>query len=245
MTCHAYDADIGDYVDGTLPSDRAAALEVHLGSCARCSALAADFKTLRSATAGLERRNAPPHVWTRVAAELDAHGHHRRGRLAWAAPGISWWPGFAWRSAVAASILVAILAGGAWLSWREASDLGSLARRSEGNLPSASGGADSAQDHVQRAVQVMRTDLSNMEGIVKADSAVRPVYEASGALIDDAIGRTSAALEIEPSNVLAQQSLFEALRSKLALLQEMIALINEMRKGNQEGAARIVSGMDQ
>ena len=71
------------------------------------------------------------------------------------------------------------------------------------------------------------------------------MYEASGALIDDAISKTSAALEREPSNLLAQQSLFEALRSKLALLQEMIALINEMRKGNQEGAARIVSGMDQ
>ena len=49
----------------------------------------------------------------------------------------------------------------------------------------------------------------------------------------------------EPENDVAQQSLFEALRNKVALLQDTIALINEMRKGNQEGAARIVSGLNQ
>ena len=43
----------------------------------------------------------------------------------------------------------------------------------------------------------------------------------------------------------AQQSLFEALQSKLTLLKDMVALINEMRKGNQQEAARIVSGMEQ
>ena len=49
----------------------------------------------------------------------------------------------------------------------------------------------------------------------------------------------------EPENDVAQESLFGALRSKIALLQDTIALINEMRKGNQEGAARIVSGLNQ
>jgi len=39
--------------------------------------------------------------------------------------------------------------------------------------------------------------------------------------------------------------LFEALRSKVELLQDIVALINEMRKGNPEGAARIVSGLNQ
>jgi hypothetical protein len=43
----------------------------------------------------------------------------------------------------------------------------------------------------------------------------------------------------------AQESLFGALRSKVALLQETLTLINVMRKGNQEGAARIVSGLNQ
>ena len=58
------------------------------------------------------------------------------------------------------------------------------------------------------------------------------------------IGQSRAALATAPTDNLAQQSLFEALRTKIALLEDMVALINEMRKGNQEGAARIVSGME-
>ena len=53
------------------------------------------------------------------------------------------------------------------------------------------------------------------------------------------------ALRIQPQSSLAQESLFEALRHKVALLQDTLALINEMRKGNEEGAARIISGLNQ
>ena len=69
--------------------------------------------------------------------------------------------------------------------------------------------------------------------------------QANLRVIDDAIGDSRAALKTDPSSDLAQDSLFEALRSKVTLLQDTIALINEMRKGNQEGAARIVSGLNQ
>ena len=69
-------------------------------------------------------------------------------------------------------------------------------------------------------------------------------YQVNGAVIEQAIGQSRAALTTAPSDDLAQQSLFEALRSKVALLQDMVTLINEMRKGNQDAAARIVSGME-
>ncbi len=41
---------------------------------------------------------------------------------------------------------------------------------------------------------------------------------------------------------MAQESLFDAFRRKVSLLQDTIALMNEMRKGNQAGAARIAEG---
>ena len=44
---------------------------------------------------------------------------------------------------------------------------------------------------------------------------------------------------------MAQESLFEALRNKVSLLQDTVTLINEMRKGNPEGTARVVSGLKQ
>ena len=72
----------------------------------------------------------------------------------------------------------------------------------------------------------------------------KAAYKVNDAAIEHVIGQSRAVLASEPTDNLAQQSLFEALRSKLALLEDMVTLINEMRKGNQEGAARIVSGME-
>jgi hypothetical protein len=37
----------------------------------------------------------------------------------------------------------------------------------------------------------------------------------------------------------------ESFKAKIALLQDTVALINEMRKGNDAGAARAVSGLKQ
>ena len=48
----------------------------------------------------------------------------------------------------------------------------------------------------------------------------------------------------EPQSIAARDSLFDALRRKVALLQDTIALMNEMRKGNAAGAAQIVDGLN-
>jgi hypothetical protein len=86
--------------------------------------------------------------------------------------------------------------------------------------------------------------IANAErGALDQDTA--DVLQVNLTLIDTAIGDSRAALQTEPENDLAIASLFEALRRKLALLQDAVALINEMRKGNAEGAARIVSGLNQ
>jgi CHASE3 domain sensor protein len=95
----------------------------------------------------------------------------------------------------------------------------------------------------------MRTQISHMEGIVRTSSSVLPgetqaAYQAGIDNIDSALDNPRAILADEPTNEGAQQTLFELLQSKLKLLQEMIALINEMRQGNQDEAARIVSGME-
>ena len=46
------------------------------------------------------------------------------------------------------------------------------------------------------------------------------------------------ALKAQPANASAQSGLFEGLRTKVALLQQTVELINEMRKGNQAEAGR-------
>jgi anti-sigma factor RsiW len=238
MTCHECHLDLGDYVDRNVTADTAAAVEAHLAGCASCRALLADFRTLQGVASSLERRNPPPHVWTNVAAALvEEQARH------------PWWNPFAgpfigWRPLLASGIILALVSGATWFSWREAATVQST------RVAETTTVTEVALHPNLEAAQVLRSEIVQLEGIVNAGAEVLPgetkaAYQVSDAVIEQAIGQSRAALATEPSNDLAQQSLFEALRSKLALLQDMVALINEMRKGNQEGAARIVSGMEQ
>ena len=67
---------------------------------------------------------------------------------------------------------------------------------------------------------------------------------SSMGVIDKAITESRAALVAQPASRVAQQSLFDAFRRKVALLQDTIALMNELRKGDQAGAARDASGLN-
>jgi hypothetical protein len=238
MTCHEYESDLDDFVDGALPAERVAAVEAHLTTCVSCRALVTDLRTLHAVAANLERRTPPPHVWTHIAATIHAESR------------TSWWQSFnpfgGWRPALAGAAMLVLLTAATWYSWREASTVRSPATTTAVNVAADAAVPSSGLD----ATRALDTDIASLEVIVNAGAAVLPgetkaVYQVNTTAIEHAIGQNRAALESEPTNNLAQQSLFEALRSKLLLLQDMVALINEMRKGNQDGAARIVSGMEQ
>jgi hypothetical protein len=61
--------------------------------------------------------------------------------------------------------------------------------------------------------------------------------------IDRAIADSRAALNTNPESEPARDSLFEALRRKVGVLQATVTLMNEMRNGNQDGAARAAAGI--
>ena len=238
MNCHEYEADLGDYVDRSIPAARAGALEVHLASCARCRALVADFRTLHTVASSLERRIPPEHVWTRIAASVNQEAAPR-----------AWWNPFAapflgWRPMLAGGVIVALLAFATFFSWREVSTV-----RTARVEPAAATQAGALPPDRLEAAPSLDSDIVELEGIVNAGAEMLPgetkvAYQVNDAAIEHVIGQSRAALASEPTDTLARQSLFEALHSKLALLQDMVTLINEMRKGNQEGAARIVSGLE-
>lgn len=235
MTSHEFDVEIGDYVDGTLASSSVAALEAHLAGCPRCQLLAADFRAVRAAAATLPTRTPPPRVWARLAAELESPAH-----AAWTPADLSW------RSAIAAGVLLSLLGGGSWLSWRQVAESRDPQRIAYVEV--ARDGMSVVPSGHAETTAAMQAEISNLQRLVRADSAILPaetkaVFDAASTDIDNAIAPPRAVLFDEPSNELARVSLFEALRSKLALLQEMISLINQMRQGNQDEAARIVSGM--
>ena len=238
MTGHEFDVEIGDYVDGTLAAPSVAALEGHLAVCARCQILAADFRALRAAASSLPARTPPPQVWSRIATVIEPSP---------TAMHTAWMPAdMSWRSALAAGVLLSVLGAGSWLSWHQVSE--SREYHPVAYIEVGRDGMTGSGGH-NAATAAIEAEISNLQQLVRADAAILPagtkaVFDAASDDIENAIDQPLAALHQEPSNELARISLFEALRSKLALLQEMISLINQMRQGNQDEAARIVSGMN-
>lgn len=227
MNCSIYQPLLSAYVDEAMRADERAAVDEHLRGCAACRALAHDLSSIHLAAGSIEPLTPPAHVWHRIAAAAET----QRGASGFQAGWFSWRP-------VAAVAMTAVLAAGLWR-------VGSL-------LQPASDVAPGPQ--VADAIPAAESDpeahytlaILRLEEVTSADQDVLD-QETAGAInagltvIDEAITESRAALTSEPQSESAQQSLFAALRRKVALLQEMLALINEMRKGNQEGAAHILS----
>jgi len=239
MTCQDYEIELGDYVDGTLEERARTACEAHLSTCERCRALVADLGAIREAALALEPDVPPAHVWTRISAAVEAA--HGGGGGRW---------GFTWQTLAASAVTVMLVASLSWVGARLVpvrDEAGRLATRA---TPSSAVEAISVDAEIDLAEAQYSNAIAGLETITRVeqstlDTDTAGILRANLTVIDGAIVESRAALETEPDNPVAQESLFEALRSKLELLQDMVALINEMRKGNPEGAARIVSGLNQ
>jgi len=235
MSCEDYETLIGDYVDGDLDEVRRASVESHLSTCASCQVLVADFSAIRAAARTLEPHTPPAHAWQRLTAAIEAEP---RPLLGFGGP--QWWRVFA--PAAAMTVLVVALA---WTA-------GQLTSAPRGRLASTTpiqAEPVSILAEYELAERDLTSTIAGLERIAATDPTsldmeTADVLKANLTVLDGAIGESREALKKEPENDVAQESLFDALRNKVALLQDTIALINEMRKGNQEGAARIVSGLN-
>jgi hypothetical protein len=174
---------------------------------------------------------------------------------------------WSWRSpvfALAASLLL-MIGGSLYLLHRWSSDSSTPATTSASNAPSASGSAgtagsqpgnappgalvESIDSELQQAAAHYEKAIAGLEQVANAsDSPLDPDMMAALHrnldVIDKAISESRAALVAQPNSQVAQQSLFDAFRRKVALLQDTIALMNELRKGDQAGAARVASGLN-
>jgi hypothetical protein len=226
MNCHDCQPLLSAYVDESVRADERVAVERHLRTCAQCRALADDFAAIRDAAGSLEPLVPPARVWHQLSAAATAQP--RRVRFGW----------FDWRPLTAAAMAVLIATG----LWRVGTLLQPAATTPAPTQVALAGDADTDSDPETHYTVA----IAQLEEVTRADRDVLD-QETAGAMnagltvIDDAIVESRAALRSEPQSESAQESLFAALRRKVALLQEMVALINEMRGGDQESAARFLS----
>lgn len=72
MNCKTCQNQLSDYADQSLSPDKTQAIDEHLRSCETCAALLHEMQIVVQNAGDLERRQPPEHLWTSIAAELDA-----------------------------------------------------------------------------------------------------------------------------------------------------------------------------
>jgi len=240
VSCDRYESLIGDLVDGTLDGAPRHQLEAHLASCAACARLAEELLVVRRAARALPAIHLPSTAWARVSAAIEAEAAVQR-RPRWSRVVLP---------LAAAAVLVAAIAG--TVTWRRQMQPASPAAGATQPVDRATASSaellGSVEAEVQQAEKHLESAVAGLEVLAQDRQALDPQDAAelqkNLLVVDQAIGESKAALKTEPMSTQAQESLFEAFRTKIALLQDTIALINEVRKGNQAETARIADAMN-
>ena len=242
------------YVDGELDARERGEVDRHLETCAECRALVDDLREIQRVAGTLEHREPPIRAWSRIergikleddsngARNPQASGRPVDARLKPSRSTITW-------LAAAAVLLIATIVGVRYAGPRQASTPPSAtaaandAAVAQASAASVEAELRAAESHYDKAIQgleqIARTEQSAL------DPGTAATLQKNLAVIDQAISESRAAIRAQPASEPARESLIDSFRTKLALLQDTVALINEMRKGNEAGAARVVSGLKQ
>ena len=228
MNCRIYQPLLSAFVDGTMGGGERAAVESHVRQCAECRALAEDLRAIRSVAGSLEPLVPPVRVWQQIATAVEAQPRGGWFRAGW----LTWRP-------LTAVAMTAVIATGLW---RVGTLLApAVPPRTVSSVNNAAPTVVSLDAEADFTVAIARLEeVTSVERDV-LDQDTAGALNAGLIVIDEAINESRAALQSEPQSESAQESLLVALRRKVALLQETLALINEMRNGDQDGAARILS----
>ena len=226
MSCEHYHDAIGGWVDGTLDTVERREIEDHVAACEGCAALAADLRHVRDLARGLDRLTPPAALWDRIADATQTATGSGRPHMR-----------HVWMALAAAAVLV-LAVGIVALRRSGPSQVTPEAGREPTSAVSAVDLANSVEAELRLAEQHYENAIAGLEQLARDRTVLDPQVAATLhknlQVIDTAIGESRAALRAQPTNDSAQQSLFDAFRTKIALLEDTIALLNELRQSGRE-----------
>jgi anti-sigma factor RsiW len=263
---HPNEDALNAYADGSLTAAEAAEIERHVASCVSCRQLVDDVREILRATADLDLQDPPARAWTRIERAIqleqadaarrlqpgdrDADAAHDRAADGGHSRRTTGYPTLLPWLAAAAALVLAAAVGLRYAPGRSPNSAPSLQVQGGSAQVSSGDAAQSIENELRQAEAHYENAIKGLEQIASAEqNALDPrtaaTLQKNLAVIDQAINESRAAIRSQPASEPAQQSLIENFKTKIALLQDTVALINEMRKGNEAGAARIVSGLKQ
>jgi anti-sigma factor RsiW len=265
---HPNEIVVNDYVDEALNAADRAGVERHLAGCAECRAHVDDLRQIRRATASLGDREPPVRAWMRIERAIELERQHAADERSGARrlqPGGGAARATAYlqtlarlkrsrsMAAVLAAAAVVVLATAVTLRYGpigRGTSTGPGTATPSGPSAATVAAAQAVESELRAAEQHYENAIKGLEQIATAEQNVLDPTTAATvrknlAVIDQAINESRAALRVQPASEPAQQSLIESFKAKIALLQDTVALINEMRKGNETAGGRVVSGFKQ
>ena len=242
-TCDDIHVQLGQMVDGRLPDpELQRTVRAHLESCAHCRGVLQDLEKLRRASATMGPVAPPDHVWLEVAGQVrlqQAQPVAARLTRPSRATIVQW-------GALAAALLL-VTAAAYYLTDRPA-PAPVVTTAAGGSNAQPPGSVEAVAEELSLAMQHYERAIAELEQLAKTDQdaldpAVRTTLTQNIQLIDQAIAESRGALTKDPGSEPARESLFGALRRKIGVLQTTVTLMNEMRKGNQSGAAEAAAAL--
>lgn len=244
MTCRETTPVLSAYLDRTLDADARAHVGTHLDSCESCRALLADLDRIRSAARSLGPITPPDHIWLEIAGrihlEQGAPVHAARPRRVYTSSRSDL---FQWIGLAAALLIVT---AGVYIAARPDQPTQTPVAITDGNAADTPT-VETVEDTLRRAEAEYEKAIAQLEQIVKSgdpavSQAALATLQRSVTTIDSAIAESRAALTDNPASQPARTSLFDALGSKVSVLQRTVVLMNEMRQGDAGGAAAAAGG---
>jgi hypothetical protein len=265
---HPNEEVLNDFADGTLGPAAQSDVARHLESCGDCRTVVDDLREIKRTIGSLVARQPPVRVWSRIERAIRLEHAQIEPGVRGNQPSVDEGPpSLKAKGLVPRNVLARLkgsraarlgLAAAAVLALATAATL-RLAPFGQGgpegpatNVQSAGGSAEAqlveselrqASEHYEKAIKGLEQIANTEQGAL--DPRTAATLQQNLAVIDQAINESRAALNTQPNSEPAQQSLIDNFKTKIGLLQDTVALINEMRKGNEAGAARIVSGIKQ
>lgn len=235
--------DLSEYMDGTLPPDRAASLEAHLEACASCRGVLEELRRVVARAGTVDDIRPPRDLWPGIARSIGAgegaesggsvvdisaarmrerrdgerrggsHGSALRRRFSFTLPQIA-----------AAGLALTLAAGwGSRLLGPEIPADPSTDVRAPGEVRLASDAGD--RELGEAAVRVERLERALEAGGDRLAPNTLRILEKNLALIDRAIEESRRALELDPGNAFLKEHLQRAWARKIAYLQDATSLL--------------------
>src|SRR5947209_6336971 len=232
---HPDDIVLNDYVDDALGRDERAEVDRHLTTCVQCRRTVEELRELTRRVSSLPPMQPPARAWRRIEQDFVGGATPRPNEKKAGDGPTSKASRYGWIAALAAAAVLVLVTV---VGFRYARGTQAPATPAAPDAQTIASELALAEEHYQKAINGLEQIANAEKGTL--DSRTAATLQKNLAVIDQAISESRAALQTQPNSEPAQQSLLESFKTKIGLLQDTVALINEMRKGNDAGAARIL-----